>query len=65
MSTARTLNLKLVVLIVIQIGRGRGRAGDKFVILKGALKAHIHISLYESNTLQEQDSALLFRSVIP
>ena len=33
--------------------------------LKGALKAHIHISLYESNTLQEQDAALLFLSVIP
>ena len=32
---------------------------------KGALKAHIHISLYESNTLQEQDAALLFLSVIP
>ena len=32
--------------------------------LKGALKAHIHISLYESNTLQEQDAALLFLSVI-
>ena len=34
-------------------------------IIKGALKAHIHISLYESNTLQEQDAALLFLSVIP
>ena len=33
--------------------------------LKGALKAHIHISLYERNTLQEQDAALLFLSVIP
>ena len=33
--------------------------------VKGALKAHIHISLYESNTLQEQDAALLFLSVIP
>ena len=32
---------------------------------KGALKAHIHFSLYESNTLQEQDAALLFLSVIP
>ena len=31
---------------------------------KGALKAHIHISFYESNTLQEQDTALLFLSVI-
>ena len=30
-----------------------------------ALKVHIHISLYESNTLQEQDSTLLFLSVIP
>ena len=33
--------------------------------LKGALKAHIHIGLYESNTLQEQDAAILFLSVIP
>ena len=34
--------------------------------LKGALKAHIHISLiYESNILQEQDAAILFLSVIP
>ena len=34
-------------------------------LIKGALKAHIHISLYESNTLLEQDGALLFLSVIP
>ena len=34
-------------------------------ILKGALKAHILISLYESNTLRKQDAALLFLSVIP
>ena len=33
--------------------------------LKGALKAHIHIGLYESNTLQEQYAAILFLSVIP
>ena len=33
--------------------------------LKGALKAHIHISLYERNTLQEQDAAIHFLSVIP
>ena len=39
-----------------------GRVTD---YLKGALKAHRHISLYESNTLQEQDAALLFLSVIP
>ena len=29
------------------------------------LKAHIHISSYESNKLQEQDAALLVLSVIP
>ena len=34
-------------------------------MLKGALKAHKHISLYESNTLQEQDATILFLSVIP
>ena len=34
-------------------------------ILKGALKAHKHISLYESYTLQEQDATILFLSVIP
>ena len=28
--------------------------------LKGALKAHKHISLYESYTLQEQDATILF-----
>ena len=28
--------------------------------IKGELKAHIHISLYESNTLQEYDAVLLF-----
>ena len=33
--------------------------------IKGVLKAHIYISLYESNTLQEQDAALLFLSMIP
>ena len=33
--------------------------------IKGALKAHIHFSLYESNTLQEQNAALLFLSLIP
>ena len=33
--------------------------------LKGALKAHKHISLYESYTLQEQDATILFLSVIP
>ena len=38
---------------------------SKSIKFKGALKAHIHISLYESNTLQEQDAALLFLSVIP
>ena len=27
---------------------------------KGALKVYIHISLYESNRLQEQDAALFF-----
>ena len=32
--------------------------------LKGELKAHIHISLYESNTLQEYDAVLLFLLVI-
>ena len=32
---------------------------------KGALKAHKHISLYESYTLQEQDATILFLSVIP
>ena len=32
--------------------------------LKGDLKAHIHISLYESNALQEPDG-VLFHSVIP
>ena len=32
--------------------------------IKGALKVHIHISLYERNTLQEQDDALVFLSVI-
>ena len=34
------------------------------VRFKGAIKAHIHLSLYESNTLQEQDAALLFLSGI-
>ena len=38
---------------------------QRSVSFKGALKARIHISLHESNTLQEQDSALLFLSVIP
>ena len=38
---------------------------DDIDVFKGALKAHIHISLYESNTLQEQDAAFLFLSVIP
>ena len=33
--------------------------------IKGALKAHKHISLYEGNTLQEQDATILFLSVIP
>ena len=33
---------------------------DQTGFIKGALKGHIHISLYESNTLQEQDAALLF-----
>ena len=33
--------------------------------VKGALKAHIHISLYESNAHQEQDAALLFLSMVP
>ena len=32
---------------------------------KGALKAHKHISLYESYTLQEQDATILFLSVSP
>ena len=33
--------------------------------LKGELKPHIHISLHESNTLQEYDAVLLFLSVVP
>ena len=33
--------------------------------LKGELKALIHISVYESNTLQEQDAVLLYLSMIP
>ena len=33
--------------------------------LKGELKDHIYISLYESNTLQEKDAVLRFLSVIP
>ena len=32
---------------------------------KGELKAHIHISLYESNKLQEYDAVIPFLSVIP
>ena len=36
-----------------------------FAQFKGALKAHKHISLYESYTLQEQDATILFLSVIP
>ena len=36
----------------------------KSIKFKGALKAHIHISLYESNTLQEQDAALLFLEAV-
>ena len=36
--------------------------GFFFIVI---VKAHIHISLYESNTLQEQGAALLFLSVIP
>ena len=35
-----------------------------FSQLKGALKAHKHINLYESYTLQEQDATILFLSVI-
>ena len=33
-------------------------------IIKGVLKAHIHISLSESTTLQEKDAVLIFLSVI-
>ena len=40
-------------------------AVPKWLPVKGALKAHTHISLYESNTLQEQDAVLLFHAVIP
>ena len=37
----------------------------KIATINGKLTAHIHISLYESSTLQEYDAVLLFLSVIP
>ena len=33
------------------------------ILVKGVLKARIHIRLYESDRLQEQDAVLLFLSV--
>ena len=51
--------------VILMIKRPFPSSSFSHSFIKGALKAHIHISLYESNTLQEQDAALLFLSVIP
>ena len=62
---ARYTNFHLLLTSLSSFPNHRVRPCPPSLPLKGALKAHKHISLYESNTLQEQDVTILFLSVIP